>query len=456
MRIRIRFTGKKQPVTIFRRCVALMYVRSHKAFAAGIIAGVLCIGLIYASTQPKPVVSDTKIYLDKQLLQSFQSNAFLHRTLIPHDYPLIEKFRKQYMCSDGYNYLSKIMKRSAPYRDFIIELLETENMPAELLFLPVIESGFFETATSKSGAVGIWQFMKNSIGGYNIHIDDWVDERRDPWKTSIAAVKKLKWNYSQFNDWPLALAAYNSGVGAIRAAIKKAGKADYWYLAEHGYLKKETLYYVPKFLAVAEILSRSEELNIDWGNTEEHAPTSTIEIKRAIDVRLLAEELGLESEAIRKLNPSLRYFITPPSIKYELRLPSAYTEAAQTVLNQSDKLLIKYYQYRIKSGDTLYALAKHYGVSVQSIVNYNEGLKPETLRIGKTILIPALKSVGTYAGKGTAQAGNFAGTHTIQKGDTLWSLALKYSVSVELLAQKNNLTVNSVLKLGNTLKVPIL
>lgn len=427
-----------------------------KYFCVGIIAGALYIHPIYANIQLKPPVSDTELYVNKQLLKNFQSNTFLHSTLIPHDHPLIEKFRKQYMSTDGYNYLSKIMKRSAPYRDFIIELLETENMPAELLFLPVIESGFFETATSKSGAVGIWQFMKNSIGGYNIHIDDWVDERRDPWKASIAAVKKLKWNYSQFNDWPLALAAYNSGAGTIRTAIKKAGKADYWYLAEHGYLKKETLYYVPKFLAIAEILSRSEELNIDWGNTEDHPPTSTIEIKRAIDVRLLAEELGLDSETIRKLNPSLRYFITPPSIKYQLRLPSAYTEAAQTVLNQSDKLLIKYYQYRIKSGDTLYALANHYGVSIQSILNYNTGLKPETLKIGKTILIPALKSVGTYSGKNIVQAGNFDGTHTIRQGDTLWSLALKYSVSVELLAQKNNLSVNSVLKLGNTLKVPIL
>ena len=427
-----------------------------KYFCVGIIAGALYIHPIYANIQSKPPVSDTELYVNKQLLKNFQSNTFLHSTLIPHDHPLIEKFRKQYMSTDGYNYLSKIMKRSAPYRDFIIELLETENMPAELLFLPVIESGFFETATSKSGAVGIWQFMKNSIGGYNIYIDDWVDERRDPWKASIAAVKKLKWNYSQFNDWPLALAAYNSGAGTIRTAIKKAGKADYWYLAEHGYLKKETLYYVPKFLAIAEILSRSEELNIDWGNTEDHPPTSTIEIKRAIDVRLLAEELGLDSETIRKLNPSLRYFITPPSIKYQLRLPSAYTEAAQTVLNQSDKLLIKYYQYRIKSGDTLYALANHYGVSIQSILNYNTGLKPETLKIGKTILIPALKSVGTYSGKNIVQAGNFDGTHTIRQGDTLWSLALKYSVSVELLAQKNNLSVNSVLKLGNTLKVPIL
>ena len=441
LRIHTRFTGKKPPI---------------QRFCVGVIAGALCIHPIYANVQPKPATSDTGMHLNKPLLQDLQSNTFLHTALIPHDHPLIEKFRKQYMCTDGYNYLSKIMKRSAPYRDFIIELLEAENMPAELLFLPVIESGFFETATSKSGAVGIWQFMRNSIGGYNIHIDDWIDERRDPWKTSVAAVKKLKWNYSQFHDWPLALAAYNSGVGAIRTAIKKAGKADYWYLAEHGYLKKETLYYVPKFLAIAEILSRSDELNIDWGNTQDHPPTSTIEIKRAIDVRLLAEELGLESESIRKLNPSLRYFITPPSIKYQLRLPSAYTEAAQAVLNQSDKLLIKYYQYRIKSGDTLYALAKHYGVSIQSILNYNEGLRPETLKIGKTILIPALKSVEMYAGKSAAQAENFNGTHTIQWGDTLWSLALKYSVSVELLAQKNNLTVNSILKLGNTLKVPIL
>lgn len=418
----------------------------------GTMLGSLCLQPICAAVQ-LPSLSEDGLP-DKILLHEFQRNTLLHNTIIGYGHPLVEKFRKQYMSADGYAYLSKIMKRSAPYRDFISDLLEAENMPAELLFLPVIESGFFETATSKSGAVGIWQFMRNSIGGFNIHIDDWVDERRDPWKTSVAAVKKLKWNYSQFHDWALALAAYNCGVGSVRSAIKKAGRADFWYLADHGYLKKETVYYVPKFLAIAEILSRSGEFAIDWGSTAEHPPTSTIAIKRAIDVRLFAEALGLEAEAIRTLNPSLRYFITPPSITYQLRIPAAYEEAAQTVLAQSDRLLIKYYQYRIKSGDTLYALAKHYGVSVKSILNYNEGLRAETLKIGKTILIPALKAVEMYAGKNATTAGDFTGSHSIQQGDTLWSLALKYSVSVEQLAEQNNLSVNSVLKLGHTLKVP--
>ena len=426
--------------------------RTVQCAMLGTMLGSLCLQPICAAVQ-LPSLSEDGLP-DKILLHEFQRNTLLHNTIIGYGHPLVEKFRKQYMSADGYAYLSKIMKRSAPYRDFISDLLEAENMPAELLFLPVIESGFFETATSKSGAVGIWQFMRNSIGGFNIHIDDWVDERRDPWKTSVAAVKKLKWNYSQFHDWALALAAYNCGVGSVRSAIKKAGRADFWYLADHGYLKKETVYYVPKFLAIAEILSRSGEFAIDWGSTAEHPPTSTIAIKRAIDVRLFAEALGLEAEAIRTLNPSLRYFITPPSITYQLRIPAAYEEAAQTVLAQSDRLLIKYYQYRIKSGDTLYALAKHYGVSVKSILNYNEGLRAETLKIGKTILIPALKAVEMYAGKNATTAGDFTGSHSIQQGDTLWSLALKYSVSVEQLAEQNNLSVNSVLKLGHTLKVP--
>ena len=176
MKMHIRFTNKK------------LHIRY---FYAGIIAGALCISPLSANVQSQPPASDMELSSQQQL-RSFQSNAFLHNTLIPHDHPLVEKFRKQYMCTDGYNYLSSIMKRSAPYRDFIIELLAAENMPAELLFLPVIESGFFEVATSKSGAVGIWQFMRNSVGGFNIHIDDWVDEKNSNGTTANLMTGRLR------------------------------------------------------------------------------------------------------------------------------------------------------------------------------------------------------------------------------------------------------------------------
>lgn len=393
--------------------------------------------------------------IDRELLDNVQRNTLLKNTLIFSDHHLITRFRKQYLTEDGRKYLSKIMQRSIPYRKFIIELLEAEHMPKELFFLPVIESGFFERARSKAGAAGIWQFMRNSVSGYDIHINDWMDERYDPWKASVAAVKKLKWNYTQFNDWPLALAAYNCGVGALRTAIKRAGKADYWYLADKGYLKSETVYYVPKFLAIAEILSRSEEFNIDWGNPDEYASTVTITVKQAVDLGVFAKEIDLEPELIKKLNPSLHYAITPPHVDYPLRVPVQYEQAAQTVLNDSDKLLLKYYRYCIKSGDTLGALSKHYGVTIETILQYNKGLKATLLQIGQTIIIPALKSVESYKGKRLQYSEDFNGRHIITAGDTLWALALKYAVPVEVLAEKNNLTINSILKLGYSLKVPI-
>lgn len=393
--------------------------------------------------------------IDRELLDNVQRNTLLKNTLIFSDHHLITRFRTQYLTEEGRNYLSKIMQRSTPYRKFVIKLLEAEHMPKELFFLPVIESGFFERARSKAGAAGIWQFMKNSVSGYDIHINDWMDERYDPWKASVAAVSKLKWNYTQFNDWPLALAAYNCGVAAVRTAIKRAGKADYWYLADKGYLKSETVYYVPKFLAIAEILSRSEEFNIDWGSPDEYSSTVTITVKQAVDLGVFAKAIDLEPELIKKLNPSLHYAITPPHVDYPLRVPAQYEQAAQTVLNDTDKLLLKYYRYCIKSGDTLGALSQHYGVTIEAILQYNKGLKATLLQIGQTIIIPAFKSVESYKGKQLQYSGDFNGSHIITAGDTLWALALKYAVPVEVLAEKNNLMVNSILKLGYSLKVPI-
>ncbi len=397
-------------------------------------------------------------YLKKAAYSSLtyiRRNSLQNKILIPYNYPAIKKFREQYINENGLKYLEAIMQRSIPYRSFIIEELRKENFPFELLFLPVIESGYYPKAVSKSGAAGIWQFMRNSISGYDIHINEWIDERYDPWKTSIAAVKKLRWNYNYYNDWYLALAAYNCGVGALDKAIKKAGSRNYWYLAEHGFLKKETALYVAKFLAISEILMQSEKYGIDWGEPAAYNYTDTVTVKRSVDLVLLAEKLKTDKDLFLNLNPSLKFNITPPDIKYNLRIPAEHKEAVENLLAKNT-LLLKYYNYKIKSGDTLYALSKHYGVSVQSIIDYNPGIKPSSLRVGQVLQIPALKSVTAYIGKKDNSTLNFNGTYTVKKGDTLWSIALKYKVQVEMLAEKNGLDINSVLSLGKTLKVPIL
>ncbi|UTC75689.1 transglycosylase SLT domain-containing protein [Treponema sp. OMZ 792] len=387
---------------------------------------------------------------------SYNRQKSLHGTVIvPPRYPLIERFRNQYLTENGLRYLEAIMQRSIPYRNFIIQELRRENLPPELLFLPVIESGFSPKAVSKSGAVGIWQFMRNSIGGYDIHIDEWMDERRDPWKTSAAAVKKLKWNYNYYNDWYLALAAYNCGVGALDKAIKKAGSRNYWYLAEKKFLKPETSLYVAKFLAIAEILMNSEKYGIDWGEALDYEATELIPIKRSVDIILLAEKVKADTDLFSALNPSLKFNITPPNVKYNLRIPMEHKEAVQDLLAKNT-LLIKYYSYKIRSGDTLYALSRHYGVSIKSIINYNPGIKASALRIGQVLRIPALKTVNSYRRKKDDQNVEFNGVYIIQKGDTLWSIALKHDVQVETLAAKNGIEVNSVLSLGQKLKVPII
>lgn len=368
----------------------------------------------------------------------------------------IRKFRAQYTTPEGLKYLSKVMQRSVDYRAYIRSEIDRLALPEFLLYLPVVESGFSSTAVSRSGATGVWQFMRNSIGGFGIRINEWMDERRDPWIATSAALRKLNDNYRELGDWYLALAAYNCGLGATKTAIKKAGRADYWYLSEKGYFKTETVLYVPKLLAIAEILSRSGEYGIDWGEERAHNAFSTLEVRRPVDLGMLAKECALDSALLRNVNPSLNYGITPPETAYALRVPAESSELVSGILADKTRLLLEFYMYTIKSGDTLYALALHYGITVDMILQYNPGTKANTLKIGKKMVIPALKEVGSYQGKKDSDTLDFSGSYLVKQGDTLWSIALAYEIQVETLAEKNNLDVNSVLKLGKELRVPIL
>lgn len=378
---------------------------------------------------------------------------------IPWGEPSFESFRTAYLTEGGRKWLGAVMERARPYMAYIAERVRYYGLPDELAFLPVIESEFSPKAVSKSGATGLWQFMRNSIGGYGIRIDDWVDERRDFMKSTDAALRKLADNYAAFGDWNLALAAYNSGLGAVTRALKKADPAqgrDYWSLRRQGLLAAETTSYVPKFLAVVAILSYPRRNGLEPGWNDGSAWES-LELRRSVDLCLLADAAGLPVSALKAGNAELRYTVTPPWSGYRIKVPAESADAVRAALDDPSLKLLRYYLHKVRSGDTLSAIARHYGTPQAMIVQANPGMKADLLRLGQVIVIPALKEAAPMQAAASDDAKlDFSGSYAVVKGDTLWSISLRYDVQPEVLAEKNGLSLTSVIREGMVLRVPII
>lgn len=374
-------------------------------------------------------------------------------------HPLVKKQIEQYTSNFAKDWLNTVMTESLKYRAFVQKTLEENNMPKNLQYLPVIESSYKISALSKSGAYGMWQFMKNSIAPFNIRINSWMDERKDPWLTTKAAIKKLKENYDYLGSWELALAAYNCGLGAMTRTIKKAGSSDFWYLAEKGFLKTETKNYVPKFLAISHILDNKDFYGLDFPEPNEETDNCTnfeeISVKRSIDLGILAEKSDIEKELLSFYNPSLYYNVTPPDTTYNLRIPKEKKQEVETLLASSNLPLIKYHVYTVKSGDSLYALSKHYEIPVSEIQKVNK-LSGTIIKIGQKLMIPAIKDVAKFTGAKQPEKVVFNGKHKVTEKDTLWNLSLKYNVQVEVLAEENNMEIDDILRIGSEIKVPII
>jgi membrane-bound lytic murein transglycosylase D len=366
---------------------------------------------------------------------------------------LTQRYIREYSGPGGIAWLNAVIRQGSIYIPFIREEIAKRGLPAELVFLPVIESGFLPTARSKSGAVGLWQFMLNSIGPFNMKVDDMVDERRDFQKSTRSALQKLEENFRYLGSWPLALAAYNAGLGAVNRAAGRTGIRDYWKLCEKKELRSETIHYVPKFLAVAWILSQPRRFGIDcW---QERTEWTNLAVGRSLALDLLAAEAGIDGELLLRGNRELSYGITPHDPAYELKVPAAVLPLVVEALNRSDLNLLRYYRYTVKYGDTLSVLARHYGVSLSLIGQFNPGILNRYLKIGETIIIPAYGEVDPYRGKTGQDIPAFGGSHLVKQGETLWSLALAYEVDLDLLAEANGMTLNQILPEGKSLKVPI-
>ena len=369
--------------------------------------------------------------------------------------PLTQQYIRQYSGPGGLSWLNAVMERGGPYLAFIRREIARRKLPPELIYIPVIESGYLATAVSKSGATGLWQFMKNSMGPFNMKTDDWIDERRDFWKSTMGALSKLEENYKFFGDWPLALAAYNAGLGGVNRAIQQGGVRNYWSLSQKKLLKNETIHYVPKLIAVAYILSNPRRFGLEprWPGDPQW---KQVPVDRSADLRVLAKEAGIDGDELIRANRELLYNVTPPGQGYYLKTPGKDAEKIAAVLARKDLPLIQYYFHTIGSGDTLLALALHFGVTVEQIKASNPGIQERYLRIGSRIVIPAFRETGPYRKPAAAGEGLvFNGSHLVKKGETLWSIALAYEVDPEVLAEANGMGLTDILREGRILKTPI-
>jgi membrane-bound lytic murein transglycosylase D len=371
---------------------------------------------------------------------------------------LTQHYIAQYSTPGGIVWLKTVMERGSLYLPFIREEISKRNLPPELIYLPVIESGSQSTARSRSGAVGLWQFMMNSIAPFGIKVNEFVDERRDFQKATRGALQKLEENYRALGDWPLALAAYNAGLGGVSQAIRRTAIRDYWELCEKKELKNETIHYVPRLLAAAYILSQPRRYGADlWPEALEW---TSIPLDRQVSLDILDSETGVDRELLRRLNAELLLGISPPDRNYLLKVPLAQLPLFSQVLERKD-LLLRYYYYAVQYGDTLSALSRHYGVSLGLIEQHNPGILNRYLKIGETVVIPAYQERQPYSPVRPSVASSlgtltFEGSHLVKKGETLWSLALAYDVDPQVLAEANNMELNQILNEGKTLKVPIM
>ena len=337
--------------------------------------------------------------LYKQRLQDMVSPVHL-----PYNY-IVRNFINQYL-SGRWSPLSRVVGLSRYYFPIVEEELIAAGLPLELRYLPIIESNLSIRATSRMGAVGLWQFMPATGKNLGLEINSLVDERCDILKSTRAACRFLAHLYRAYGDWTLAIAAYNCGPGNVNRAIARAGSQCKTYWDIYDYLPRETRGYVPKFIAAAYAYTYHQAHNIEPTAIPDCVATDTVMIRRVLHLGQVASTLNIPIETLRDLNPQYKLDIIPATKKaYSLRLPTSYTSefvASEKEIYAKDSLYLKEYLnpanlekkraegvgyiYTVRSGDNLGLIAKRNRTSVQNIMKWNK-LKSTVIRPGQKLRI---------------------------------------------------------------------
>jgi membrane-bound lytic murein transglycosylase D len=360
-------------------------------------------------------------------------------------------------------YMKRVTERASPYIFHIVEELEKHNLPLELALLPIVESAFDPFAYSHGRASGMWQFIPSTGKNFGLKQNWWYDGRRDVYLSTQGAIKFLKYLHKRFKgDWLHALAAYNSGEGNVRRAIRKNKKknkpTDFWSLD----LPKETQAYVPKLLALSQLLTESHADSNQWTEVANLPYFDRVATETQIDLSLAAALAEMSMNDFYQLNPAYNQWATAPKGPHYILLPLDKVAVFKKNLAEiPDDQRISYKRYTIKSGDSLIKIAKKFATTVE-LLKDNNAISDNTIRAGKSLLIPvASKARENYhksnqqrllARQNTQRQGRKINLE-VKQGDSMWALAKKYKVNVRSLAKWNNIAPTDPLKIGQKLVV---
>lgn len=379
------------------------------------------------------------------------------------EHPRVETYLKSYLRHP--DFLPRVSRRSEPFLHYIIEQVEQRNMPMELALLPIVESAFDPFAYSHGRASGLWQFIPGTGKQYGLKQNWWYDGRRDAIAATDAALNYLEDLHKRLgDDWLLALAAYNSGEGNVRKAIRKnikQGKGtDFWSLQ----LPKETRAYVPQLLAVSKIVFNPDQYGLELTDIPDKPYFTAVETGSQIDLAQAADLAGMDINELYTLNAGFNRWATDPKGPHRLFVPVDKADGFRQQLLESGNQRISWERYKVRSGDSLISIAKRFHTSV-SLLKENNQIKGNTIRIGQMMLIPkASQSSWHYAqsldqrlkrtqDSSGSKTDNQKVEYSVKSGDSFWTIARRYDVSVGELAKWNAMAPRDTLRIGQRLVI---
>ncbi len=435
-------------------------------FLAG--CGSKTVSITLPAKQNKGNIADAELTAKQK--EIFYKTGQLDKDLPKIALPAVAKQYSHFL-NGGRRTMEIFSQRAEDYLGHARKVFREKGMPEELAYLAIVESGYKHTVKSHAGALGTWQFMPYTGKIYGLRQDKWLDERLDPYKSVEAAATYLKRLHSYFDDWLLAVAAYNAGEGKIGRALEATGAKDFFSLVERNHtlshkmqLRTETMVYVPRFLAMCKIMRNLEPLgfeSVDHNQTPLHA---RITVRPNTNLKGLAKATGTSWTEFRSINSFHKRSTTHSKFSTYVYVPQHAVSAAEMYAASSASRMVASVAprnakiHKVVSGDTLSAIAVRHGTTVAALRSANKLSASSKIRVGQVLTLPQKGRTNTVATASNSQR-NKSNTpklvsYTVKPGESLSTIAYRHNTTVAVLMKNNGLKDASKVRMGQVIKVP--